>query len=192
MHLIGMTSLFIASKVASDYPLRLSNVFEKIGRKKFSTEEIKKLELDILVTINYEVSGPTVLDFLGFYLEEVLGIGHNGKTISSSDTPEGLSLLIYKLAIYLAKISMHDYDLSGRKPSLVGIGALYVALRICENLKRVCLITSSVVQKMIQVARSEDEEIIEVSQKVLYLSLNFDKVFPGLEVLRDTDFKSIT
>jgi len=40
--------------------------------------------------------------------------------------------LIEKMAIYLAKMSMHDLDLSSRRPSLLAVGSIYVALKICE------------------------------------------------------------
>ena len=96
----------------------------------------------ILKVINYRIPAPTVLDFLRVYLKEVLKIGHQGKSSltkeekdnipTSSDTQEGMKRLVYKMALYLAKMAMHDYELSGRRPSLVGIGALYVALKICE------------------------------------------------------------
>ena len=68
---------------------------------------------------------------------------------TSSDSPAGMNHLIYKMALYLAKMSMHDYELSGRRPSLVGIGSLYVALKICEQLKRDTLITNEIVQKLV-------------------------------------------
>lgn len=194
--------MFIASKYEDIYPLKMKMVFEKIAHRKLSIEDIKSLELDILKSINYKIPAPTVLDFLRVYLQEVLGIGHMGKTSltaeekanipTSSDTPAGMNHLIYKMALYLAKMSMHDYELSGRRPSLVGIGSLYVALKICEQLKRDTLITNEIVQKLVQVARSKEEEIIEVSQKVLYLAQNFDKAFPGLENLKKTHFVSIT
>jgi hypothetical protein len=45
---------------------------------------------------------------------------------------------------------------------------------------------------MVVVSRSEEAEIIEVSQKVLYLAQNFDKAFPGLENLKKTHFVAIT
>jgi hypothetical protein len=71
-----------------------------------------------------------------------LNIGHQGNTSlrkedrdalpTNSETEAGLKLLMQKMALYLAKISMHDYELSGRKPSLLAIGCLYVALKICE------------------------------------------------------------
>ena len=202
LHIIGVTTMFIASKYEDIYPLKMKMVYEKIAHKKLAIDLIKALELDILKSINYKIPAPTVLDFLRIYLQEVLCIGHVGKTSltaeekenlpTSSNTPEGLNHLIFKMAMYLAKMSMHDYDLSGRKPSLVGIGALYVALKICEQLKRDTLITNGIVQKLVQVARSEEEEIIEVSQKVLFLAQNFDKSFPGLENLKKTHFVSIT
>jgi hypothetical protein len=40
--------------------------------------------------------------------------------------------LVEKMAIYLAKMSMHDLDLSSRRPSLLAVGSIYVALKICE------------------------------------------------------------
>jgi hypothetical protein len=49
------------------------------------------------------------------------------------------------MSLYLAKMSMHDYELSSRKPSLVGVGALYVALKICEQLKKTSLISNQIV-----------------------------------------------
>ena len=173
LHIIGVTTMFIASKYEDIYPLKMRMVFEKIAHKKLAIEDIKALELDILKSIEYKIPAPTVLDFLRVYLKEVLGIGHMGKTSltaeekeklpTCSNTPAGLNHLIYKMAMYLAKMSMHDYELSGRKPSLVGIGALYVALKICEQLKKDTLITNAIVQKLVQVAQSEEDEIIEVS-----------------------------
>jgi len=40
--------------------------------------------------------------------------------------------MIEKMAIYLAKMTMHDADLSSRKPSFLAVGVIYVALKICE------------------------------------------------------------
>jgi len=40
------------------------------------------------------------------------------------------------MSLYLAKMTMHDYELAGKKPSLCAVGALYVALKICEQLKK--------------------------------------------------------
>ena len=202
LHIIGVTCMFVASKYEDIYPLKMKMVHEKIAHQKLAIEEIKALELDILKVINYKIPAPTVIDFLKIYLREVLYIGHQGKTSltteekeeipTNSKTPAGLRFLIYNMALFLAKMSVHDYELSGRRPSIVAVGAVYVSMKICEQLKREDLICNSIVNKLVEVSQSQEDEIIEVSQKVLYLAQNFDKVFPGLENLKKTQFVTIT
>ena len=68
LHIIGVTTMFIASKYEDIYPLKMKMVFEKIAHRKLSIEDIKTLELDILKSINYKIPAPTVLDFLRVYL----------------------------------------------------------------------------------------------------------------------------
>jgi len=152
LHLMGVTAMFIASKYEDVYPLKMKMVYEKIAHKKLPIEKIKSMELEILKTIHYRISSPSILDFLKVNLKEVLNIGHLGNTSlkkeekdalpTNSDCPEGQKLLMLKMALYLAKMSMHDYELSGRKPSLVAVGSLYVALKICEQLKKTTFITN--------------------------------------------------
>lgn len=148
---MGVTCMFIASKYEDIQPLKMKMVFEKIAHKKLSIEKMKSMELKILQKIHYKIPAPTTLEFLKIYLKHVLDIGHIGNTSLSkaekeavptnSDCEEGKKLLVQKMSLYLAKMSMHDYELSGRKPSLIAVGALYVALKICEQLKRLTLIT---------------------------------------------------
>lgn len=74
---------------------------------------------------------------------------------TNSDSEEGIKYLVYKMSMYLAKMTMHDYELSGRKQSLVGIGALYVALKICEQLKKnFAIITPEIVAKLVKAAKA--------------------------------------
>ena len=89
-------------------------------------------------------------------------------------------------------MSMHDSSLSARNPSLLAVGAIYVALKICEQLKKKDFINSSVVTKLINISKMGEDQILDVSQKVLYLAQNFDKEFPGLENLKKTHFGIIT
>jgi len=118
---MGVTTMFIASKYEDIHPLKMKMVFEKIAHKKLPIERIKTMELEILKTIRYKISAPSVLDFLRVYLKEVLNIGHQGNTSlkkeekeampTNSDCPEGQKLLIHKMSLYLAKMSLHDYEL---------------------------------------------------------------------------------
>jgi hypothetical protein len=72
--------MFIASKYEDIYPLKMKMVYEKIAHKKLPIEKIKSLEMDILKTIKYRIPAPTSLDFLKYYLKQVLNIGKSGKS----------------------------------------------------------------------------------------------------------------
>jgi hypothetical protein len=74
LHVVGVTSMFIASKFEDIYPLKMKTVYEKIAHKKLDIERIKSLELDIMKAIHYKIHAPTVLDFLKVYMVDVLGI----------------------------------------------------------------------------------------------------------------------
>ena len=132
--------MFIASKYEDIYPLKMKMVYEKIAHKKLPIEKIKTLEMDILKTIKYRIPAPSSLDFLKYYLKQVLNIGKSGKSSGQSQSststsskdkksdssaegspsrqqpaaltqPAHESLLIEKMSLYLAKMALHDYDL---------------------------------------------------------------------------------
>ena len=72
--MIGITSMFIASKFEDIHPLRMLTVFEKIAHKKVPIDSIKVLELELVDCIKYKIQVPTVLDFLKQYIVDILGI----------------------------------------------------------------------------------------------------------------------
>lgn len=74
LHVVGVTSMFVASKFEDIYPLKMKTVYEKIAHKKLEIEKIKSLELEIMKSINYKIHAPTVLDFLKVYMVNALGI----------------------------------------------------------------------------------------------------------------------
>jgi hypothetical protein len=69
LHVIGVTTMFIASKYEDIYPLKMKMVHEKIAHKKLPIERIKTLEMDILKSISYKIPAPTSLEFLKVYLK---------------------------------------------------------------------------------------------------------------------------
>ena len=88
LHIIGVTTMFIASKYEDIYPLKMKMVYEKIAHKKLSIDKIKTLEMEILKTIKYRIPAPTSLDFLKYYLKQVLNIGKSGKSSTAIVTPQ--------------------------------------------------------------------------------------------------------
>lgn len=65
---------------------------------------------------------------------------------------------------------MHSVELASRMPSLIAVGSIYVALKICEQLTHKELINVNVVTKLIQVSQMQEDDILDASQKVLYLA----------------------
>lgn len=71
LHLLGVASMFTASKFQDIYPLRLKMVHEKIAHKKLTIEEIKAKEYELLTLNNYEIASPTIWEFILLFIEEV-------------------------------------------------------------------------------------------------------------------------
>lgn len=123
IHMIGVTCMFIASKFEDIYPLRMKTIFEKIGHKKLSIEQIKNCESQIMKCLGFLMHVPTCYDFAKTYLKLIL------REVSEKD-------FISKMTIYLAKMNMHDYIFCSIKPSLQAAASIMVSLKLCEQLKQ--------------------------------------------------------
>lgn len=74
VHLLGATSIFIASKFEDTRSITMKELLEKICHNEFEIKEIKEKEREILTVLDYELMTPTPLDFLKVYLEQMFGI----------------------------------------------------------------------------------------------------------------------
>lgn len=79
LHVTGVAAMFLASKYEDIYPLKMRDVYEKIGHKRLTQQKIKSMELELLKVIDYKVQAPTTLEFLKTYLKAVIGIDSNSK-----------------------------------------------------------------------------------------------------------------
>lgn len=70
-HLLGIVAMFIASKIEDVYPLRLEVVHERIGFRKFSPGKIKRMEIQILKALDFDLAITTCIDALGYICSEV-------------------------------------------------------------------------------------------------------------------------
>ena len=174
--------MFLASKMEDIYPLRMSMVYEKIGHKKLTIEQIKGYERDILATLDYTLNAPTSFEFLKAYLK---------KLYPRPEMPD--RELIEKMAIYLAKMNLHDYELcSNKKPSLLAVSALYVSLKICEQLRKCSLIDSGFMKKLNRESDISETDVIDCEQRVLFNAQNFETLFAGLENLKKIHFVNLS
>ena len=215
LHLIGVTSMFIASKYQDIYPLRLKIVKDKIAHNKLSCEEIKDKEDEITRYLNYNIGLPTMWDFINVFLEEIFYINCNkhqiknqilidtyyndmtteedeelGNLINKKYTKNMLNLLKY-VCIYLAKMNCHDYQLMQKKHSLLAASTIFVAIKICEQINKEDYINDYFTDKLNEISHNSENDIIKTAQKILYNAQNFDTKFSGLENLKKVHFNAI-
>jgi hypothetical protein len=111
VHLIGIVSMYVASKYVDYYPLKMKIVTEAIGHSAFSVETIKAKERDILGTLRFDVTFATVLTFLDYLIEKFTHrhcahmLNHHWAKLAT----------IKNACIYLAKLTRFDYKLLGYK-----------------------------------------------------------------------------
>jgi len=215
LHLIGVTSMFIASKYQDIYPLRLKVVQNKIAHNKLTCKEIVKKEDEIMRYLNYNIGLPTMWDFITIFMEEIFFINCNhhqiknkillenyyeeklseddiklGKIINKKYTKNMLNLLKY-VCIYLGKMNCHDYYLMQKKPSLLAASTIFVAIKICEQINKEEYINDYFTEKLNDVSKNTENDIIKTAQKILYNAQNFDTKFNGLDNLKKVHFNAI-
>jgi len=63
LHILGVTSLLIATKYEEIYPPELKDLLQ-VSENKFSRAEVLKMELDMLSVLQFQVQVPTSYRFL--------------------------------------------------------------------------------------------------------------------------------
>lgn len=114
--------MFMASKYEDVYPLLMKTVFNKIGHTKIPVDSIRAKELEILRVLGFKLGAPTVLEFLDRYISEIL-FNHSDKQFISL------------MSVYLSKMAVHHEQLCSKKSSLLAASSIYVALKICEQMR---------------------------------------------------------
>ena len=170
LHIIGVCAMLIASKYEEIIPLRLDFVYEKILHKKYATDTLKKVEIKLLQTLKYYIGAPTQYEFLEHYLETLV----NKSSVNFQ--------FLKATSIYLAKVSLHDYDFCNVNPSLSAAAAIHVALKITDEVQ-MNHSQESLLASLSKLTKYSEAEIGACAQNILRNAQNFDKLFPGLEKL---------
>ena len=132
IHLIGLTCIYIASKMMDIVPLKLNDISNNIGRGEFLNKDIIYKEKEISMTINYDFIDAGVYDFLMafFYNLNV----KNYKKINELNGKEVISDYI-DFCIVLGKLVLYNECLLSYKTSLISVAILSLGFDIL-NLKR--------------------------------------------------------
>ena len=215
LHLIGVASMFMASKFVDIYPLRIKTVYEKISHKKLSIAEIIEKEAEISQVLGYSLGIPNSWDIINAFIQEIFYTNTNNFQITNKvlvkeyvdkiyskekenvnskflkNCTENLMNLIKHVAIYLAKMNCHDYLLMSKKPSLLAASTIFVSMKICEQINKEDYVNDIFNARLSEVSKIVESDIIKCAQKILYNAQNFEVVFSGLENLKKIHFNAI-
>ena len=128
IHLIGITCMFISSKFQEIYPLSLKNFIHKVGHDKFSENEIKTMEYQILSDIGLEVLVSTsVYDFLKTYFYDFF---YNNNNLIKINCNLNVFNEIKVMAKYLSKLVLHFEYFYLYENSMKAIGCIFTAIKL--------------------------------------------------------------
>jgi len=112
LQLVGITAMWIAAKYEEIYAPEV-NDFVYITDNAYSSAELRKMELDILRTLNYNLGRPLALHFLR----------RNSKA-GEVDSVQ------HALAKFFMEVTLQEYSMVHLAPSLIGAAALWLAIQI--------------------------------------------------------------
>lgn len=104
IHLIGLTCMYIASKYEDIEPMRARELSVEAAYNKFSTQQIREKEIQILHTIRYQVSFKTHLEVLDFFYYRVFADCPTEQSERMRDLARNFCILM------LANVGYNDYD----------------------------------------------------------------------------------
>jgi cyclin B len=116
LQLLGITSLIISAKLNEIYLPKISN-YSDITDKTYNQEEIKKMEEEILKTLNFNLLVPTQLSFYEI-ISQKLGI--------SDDINK------YKFGEFLMQSFMLDNNSLYYSNSTIACAACYIVMKFCK------------------------------------------------------------
>ncbi|CAD8202603.1 unnamed protein product [Paramecium pentaurelia] len=173
LYLIGVTCIFIASKIEDINCLKIKTITENLSHNKFSQYQIKQMESIILQTLNYDINFPTVYDYLQYLRYQLFGLSENQSVIVINETAD-----------YILKMCCHDSQLMQYKQMLLAASILgytiynYVELhfsKLGEKLKKQLLYTQN---NLLRIGQLELADYLNCLSKVEELIQCFHSKYP--------------
>jgi len=174
LHLVGISAMYLATKYEEICPLRISIMQSKISHGKFTKAEIRQKETEIIAALDFYCSSVTTLHFIEFGIQYIR---------ISDRLPKRLYNHLQKLSIYIAKMTVHEYDLLNRyNQSEIASACVYIGMKIIQQLD-----TSFKIDSLAYDLRSaygiNDSTFFACSQEVLDLAKGFETKYPALSNL---------
>lgn len=165
LQLVGVASMLIACKYEEIYaPVVKDFVF--ITDQAYTGDEIKHMELDILGTLEFNITMPSAYTFVQTY--------HH--FIKYQD-------LVMNFTYFLLELSIVDYNILKHKASLLAAAVLYVSTKLLHK-ENICFNENieSDLEKLYSMSGFSEEEIKECAKDVCLIYDNSDR--SGLKAIK--------
>lgn len=121
IHLIGLTSIYIASKMEEKIPMRLIHIVNNLGKGVFSKAEIIAMEKEIVETIEFDFFTAGTYDYLmTFFLDLKV---NNGQILNDFKEHDVIDKYM-KFCIFLSKLTLYNHKFAAYSTSLIAVGIL--------------------------------------------------------------------
>lgn len=135
IHLIGIVSMYLSSKIYDHYPIQMSKMIHIVGHDLFDQRTIKEMEQKIIKTIDFEVMTPNSYEFIQFLLYDLYL--NNKENIVKLQLKKTLDIL-ENCSIWLAKLCNHFDKYSSVSPIFVSVACVLIAYDMmkanCKNM----------------------------------------------------------
>ena len=167
IHLIGVTSMLLASKQEEIIPFKVSTVVEKMTHGKIIARDIVLMEIDMLQTMNFNLlQNPSLFVMIEFLLVKMEF--HLSKSYKD----------IVKVITYVSKMLMHDFSIISKfQLKYLAASCIYICLKIVEQVNNE-FDTKYYVDKLRKLLNLNESTFFTSSERVLNLAKTFETKFP--------------
>ena len=133
IHLIGLTCIYISSKVEDCIPLRMPHIVKDIGHYNFDEETIMKEEREIIKTIDFDLFTASTYDYIMIFFYDL-----KVNNIQKINNLEGSQIIekFLNFSIFLSQLLLYNSEFVCYRQSLNALGVLALAFDILKtNLK---------------------------------------------------------
>lgn len=130
IHLIGIVSIYIASKVYDLIPIQLDYIIHQIGHEQFSQKEILTLERRIIKTINFDVFFSNSFELIRFLIYDFYV---NNKENFRALKAEKYMDMLTNSSIWIYKMCKHYEEFSSIRPLFLSLSCLLIGYDIMRD-----------------------------------------------------------
>lgn len=166
IHLVGVTSMLLASKMEEIIPFKVSTVVEKMTHGKMKAKEVVKSENEILEALGFRLlDQPSLFVFIENLLVKLNF--HSNKHLDD----------VFKVVTYISKMLMHDFSIISKySMKYLGASCLYICFKIIEQVNEEFK-TRLYVEKLKLMLNLDEQTFYSSSEMLLNLAKNFESNF---------------